>query len=191
MKRLITVLAVMALLLLEPSGAWAQTRPGGPPGQGRDRQELEQRMRQGFGRMVQERLNLDPEQLEDLQSVMQSFREDRRSLNQEQNSLGRSLRMAAFEEMEGGEARTILNEMVRLQEVELELYRREQNELLTVLNPVQLVQFYRIREDMGARIQDLRRGRAGGRGGPPGGTREPGGGMGGSVDRGGYLPGVR
>ena len=70
--------------------------------------------------------------------------------------------------------------MIRVQEAEFDLYRREQAELLTVLTPNQLVRFYKIRDDWGQRIQDLRRPRGpggpGGRvGGPPGtgGGRRP------------------
>lgn len=137
---------------------------------------------------MRNQLDLEAEDLASLQAVMQSFREDRQMLNQDQASLRYRLRDPALQELAEEDARAVLAEMVRVQEVELELYRREQAELLTVLNPRQLVQFYRIREDWGQRIQQLRRG--GGPGGPggPGGTVGRPGGTGGSMDWGESLP---
>ena len=189
MKSFVMTILLAAMLALEPSATSAQTRPGGPPGQ---RQQLEQRLQRGFGGMVRSQLDLEEEELASLQAVMQSFREDRQALNQDQASLRYRLRDPALQELAEEDARAVLAEMVRVQEVELELYRREQVELLTVLNPRQLVQFYRIREDWGQRIQQLRRG--GGPGGGPGGPGGPGGtvgrpgGTGGSMDWGEILP---
>lgn len=185
MKSFVITILLAAMLALEPSATSAQVRPGGPPGQ---RQQLEVRLQKGFGGMVRDQLDLEAEELASLQAVMQSFREDRQTLNQDQASLRYRLRDPALQELAEEDARAVLAEMVRVQEVELELYRREQAELLTVLNPRQLVQFYRIREDWGQRIQQLRRG--GGPGGPggPGGTVGRPGGTGGSMDWGESLP---
>jgi hypothetical protein len=146
---------------------------------------------QGFAAMVQEQLGLSEAELASLQGVMQSFREDRQLLGRAKADLRLNLRGA---ESGGGTqegARALLEEMVRLQEWELDLYRQEQAELLTVLNPVQLVQFYRIRGELGMRIQRLRGG--GGPGGPggPGGTTGGAGGMDGFVGWEDFLPGVR
>ena len=154
-------------------------------GQRLQRQELENRLQQGFGRMVAGRLGLERDGLAALQEVMQSFRENRMALNQDQAALRRRLRNPALEEMGEAEARDLLNEMVRVQEAELELYRREQVELLTVLRPTQLVLFYSIRDEWGARIQQMRQGGGPGGFGPPGGpggTLGLPGGIGGAVD---------
>jgi hypothetical protein len=97
---------------------------------------------------------------------MRSFREDRQGLNQAQATLRYSLRDPSLEQMDEAQARELLGEMIRVQEAELELYRREQQSLLTVLSPNQLVRFYRIRDEWGQRLQRLRQG--GGPGGPPG-----------------------
>lgn len=102
----------------------------------------------------------------------------------EQASLRHRLRDPALEEVAPGEAMEILNGLVRAQEDELALYKKEQTELLTVLSPAQLVQFYRIRDEWGQRIQQMRQRRR--PGGPPGGlSPNPGGsgrGPGGSDD---------
>ena len=70
--------------------------------------------------------------------------------------------------------------MLELQERELALYRREQSELLEVMTPLQVLQFYRLREDFGQRLNQLRqrRGPGGGQGGGPGGLGTPIGGPG-------------
>jgi hypothetical protein len=113
--------------------------------------------------MLQERLELTQDQMDALQGVMQSFREDRQALGRSQAALRLHLRGAALEGGEDEEAMELLEEMVGLQEAELELYRREQAELLTVLTPLQLVRFYQLRDEFGRRVQQLRGG------GPPGG----------------------
>ena len=194
MKPVRVVLFLMALIVLDPIGLVAQVRPRGQP---RQRQELMSRVQQGFGRMVQTQMGLDQNELRGLQEVMQSFREDRQALNQDQASLRFGLRDPALPGMAHEDAMAILDEMVRLQEVELELYRKEMVELLKVLSPVQVVQFYRIRDEWGQRIQRLRQGGGpgglGGPGGPggPGGTGGRPGGTGGSMDWLDWFPQIR
>jgi hypothetical protein len=77
------------------------------------------------------------------------------------------------------DASALLQEMVDLQQQELDLYKREQAELLTVMTPTELVRFYRLRDNLGQRLQQLRqgRGRGGGQGGAVG-SGLPGVGMG-------------
>ena len=194
MKRVRVVLFLIAIMVLDPLGLVAQVRPHSPP---RQRQELMSRVQQGFGRMIQTQMGLDQDELMGLQEVMQSFREDRQALNQDQASLRYGLRDPALPEMAHEDAMAILDEMVRLQEVELELYRKEMVELLKVLSPVQVVQFYRIRDEWGQRIQRLRQGGGpgglGGPGGPggPGGTGGRPGGTGGSMDWLDWFPQIR
>ncbi len=162
MRRYLTGVTVALMLVLGPTEVLTQAR-----GQGqRQRQQLVRRVEQGFARLVQGQLGLDPTQLSSLQGVMQSFREDRQGLNQAQATLRYRLRDPGLEEMDEAQARELLAEMIRVQEAELELYRREQESLLTVLSPNQLVRFYRIRDEWGQRLQRMRQG--GGAGGPPG-----------------------
>ena len=169
-------MAVTAFLCL-PSPSSAQL-----PGMQRPRRELEQRLEARFGEMVREELNLTGEEFRELQDVMQSFREDRRTLNRSQASLRHRLRGPGLPDVTDEEAREILQEMLRLRAQEVELYRVEQQRLLSVLSPSQLLRFYSLREAMGRRLQQLRRGRG------PGGPGLPGF-QGGSEDPG--LPGFR
>jgi regulator of replication initiation timing len=122
---------------------------------------------QGLARIIQEQLALSPEEMGALQETMQSFREDRQTLAMEQASLRHRLRDPALGQITDDEAREILSGLVKAQEEELALYKKEQEALLKVLSPGQLVQFYRIRDEWGQRIQQMRQRR--GPGGPPGG----------------------
>jgi hypothetical protein len=163
-------LALAGSLILVPALTAAQVTP--PPGGQRHRMELERRLHAGFGRVVQNRLGLGQDQLVALQGVMMSFQEDRMALNQAKAVLRFRLREPALQGMQEPDARTLLQEMIRLQEQELELYRREQDQLLQVLTPIQLVRFYSLRENLGQQVLELRQGRGLGRGpggGGPGG----------------------
>jgi hypothetical protein len=179
MIRQVTGLILIAIGVLLPGGLEAQ---GGPPG-GRQRQQLERRLEMGFARIVQNRLGLTAEEMAEVQSVMQSFRSDRQEINRAQASLRYRLRDPGLEQASDQASRDLLAEMIRVQEAELDLYRREQQELLTVLTPNQVVRFYGLREEWGRRIQELRQ---------PGGSRGPGAGRGpggGAPGTGGGVPG--
>jgi len=178
-------LALVGMLTLVPLVSSAQVTP--PPGGQRQRMEMEQRLQLGFQRSVQAQLRLDPEQLQSVQAIMQSFQEERRALNRAQASARYRLRDPALPDMGEDEAMALIQELVDLQQRELELYKAEQGELLKVMSPVQLLGFYRMRDDLGQRVQELRQGRGpgggqgGGQGGPGGpsaplGGRGPGGG---------------
>ncbi len=106
-----------------------------------------------------------------------SFQEDRMELNRARAVVRFRLREQALQDMPEAEARSLLQEMIRLQEEEVDLYRREQEQLLQVLTPLQLVRFYNLRESLGQQVQELRRGRGPGRG-PGGGPGGMGGGSG-------------
>jgi len=159
-------LVLTGALTLSPLFASAQVTP--PPGGGqRQRLELERQVRLGFQRSIQNQLQLDQGQVQALQGITQSFEEERSDLSLAQASLRHRLRDPALRDLAEDDARAFLQEMVALQERELDLYKREQAELLNSLTPVQLVRFYRLRDDMGQRVQRLRQGRGqgGGRGG--------------------------
>lgn len=166
----------MALSAAAAVPGLAQQRP---PERRMDRMELERRVRARFGQMVKERLGLTDEQAARLAETVGSFRQDRQSLMREEQALQKRVEAAL---LEGGptddEARTLLDQMQKLQFDEAELFKNEQEKLLEVLTPSQLVRFHALREQMGRRIQQLRGGPGmpgmsgrrgpGGPGGPPG-----------------------
>jgi hypothetical protein len=165
MRNHLSALALAGVLAFSPGFGSAQVTP--PTGGQRQRLELERRLNQGFQRSVQTQLRLDATAMEGLQGIMRSFQEERSALHRAQASLRHRLRDPALWDMTEEDARAFLQEMVDLQERELELYRREQEQLLALLTPVQLLRFYSLREDLGLRVQQLRqrRGRGGGMGG--------------------------
>jgi hypothetical protein len=166
MYKMLSTLALAGVLTLIPVLASAQVNP--PPGGQRQRLELERRLHQGFNRSIQNQLGWDQAKMQGLQGIMRSFQEDRTSLARSQASLRHKLRDPALQDLSHEEASALLQEMVDLQQQELDLYKREQEELLKVMTPVELVRFYRLRDNLGQRLQQLRQGR--GRGGiQPGG----------------------
>jgi hypothetical protein len=157
----LSAVALAGAMTVLPALASAQVNP--PVGGQRQRLELERRLQQGFHRNIQNQLGWDQTKMQGLQEIMRSFQEDRTILSRAQASLRHKLRDPALPDIGDAEALALLQEMVSLQQQELDLYRREQEELLTVMTPVELVRFYRLRDSLGQRLQQLRQGR--GRGG--------------------------
>jgi len=150
----------------------AQDGRRGPP---QNREELEQRIRAQMGRMMRERLGLDAETASALADVVQGFDGRRRELFQQEQATRRRVEALL---LDGGddqsEARALMDRMSELRLQEAELFAAEQEALLDVLTPVQVLQLQQLREDLGQRIRALRGGRGGN--GPPGreGQRGPG-----------------
>jgi Spy/CpxP family protein refolding chaperone len=170
---------IIALLVatLAPSVVAAQR--GGSGRQDGDRAQLEQRVRAQMGRLMRERLGLDEAEAERLSEVVQSFEGRRRELFAREQAT--RLRVQALLE-DGGdqdEAQELITRMWELRRDEAELFREEQEALLDVLTPVQVLRLQELRQDLGRRIRAL----DGGRGGRPG--FAPG------SNRGGTGPGAR
>lgn len=166
----------LAVLLAVPASSSAQ---GQMPGR-RGRADLEQRVRARFGQMVKERLGLTDEQSKRLGQVVQGFQDDRMQLQRSEAAVrGRVQTLLREANPPDQEARELMRQMASLREQEERLSAQEEDSLLTVLTPSQLLRFYVLREQMGQRIRQLRRGQgpAGrgspGRGGPPGGGGLP------------------
>jgi Spy/CpxP family protein refolding chaperone len=177
--RAIKVLALMGVLTLGPLAASAPAACQVPPPAGAQRQrvELERRLRLGFQRSIQNQLQLDQGKVQSIQGINQSFQTERSALSRAQASLRHRLRDPALQDLDEADATGLLEEMVGLQQQELDLYKREQAELLKVLTPVELVRFYRLRDDLGQRVLEARQGRGQGgvgRGGNGGAAVVPG-----------------
>ena len=149
--------ALLGLLvaLLAPEMAVAQ-RPQG----GRNRPDMERQLRERFEAMVQRELGLGDEQAAVLREAVAEFQEDRGALAQRQRELQRRLRSTGSILSED-EARSVLDELVAVKQEEVRLLELEQARLLEVLSPQQLVRFYTLREQLGARIRQLRQNRPG------------------------------
>lgn len=158
----------LGLPALAPSPASAQVARQGPPTEARQR--LERQVRERFETLIQEELQIDEATSTALRQTMQSFMEERRGLAVRQDELRHRLSSSGAL-LDQAEASSVLDEVVAVQRAEVDLLAREQEALLGILSPPQLVRFYTLRERFGERVRTLR-------GGPPG-TRRGGGGPGG------------
>jgi len=140
-----------------PLGTAAQ---GVPP----DRARLEERVRAEMTRVMRTRLGLTEEQATRLADVAQSFEARRRELFDSEQATRRRVEALL---LDGGNdqdaARELIDRMGELRAREAELFREEQDALLDVLTPVQVLRLQELRQDFGRRIRAL-----GGRDGEPG-----------------------
>lgn len=149
----------------------------GTRSQTQSRQNMEAQLRRAFGERIRQDLGLSEEQFSRVQSRLQAFQEERRTLARRERAT--RLRIQAVleaGEREESEASELLAEMISLREEELSLFKREMEALSEEMTPEQRLRFIVFRDRLNQRIQGVR-GREG-FGGPPGGAR-PGGGPGG------------
>jgi len=155
------VLGALLMTLAWPGSLEAQ-RPEGRRGSGPDREQLEQRIRAQMGRMMRERLGLDEQQAVRLSEVVQEFDGQRRRLFTLEQATRRRVEALL---LEGGddraEALSLIERMSELRLREAELFRAEQEALLEVLEPAQVLRLQELRQDLGRRIRSLRGGRGG------------------------------
>ncbi len=147
---------------------------GTPP----DRAQLEQRIRAQMGRIMRQRLGLDDEQAAKLSQVVEDFDARRRALlSEEQATRERVDTLLHSTPVDQSEAKSLLDRMAELRVREARLLGAEQEALLDVLTPSQVLEFQALRQDIGRRIRALRGGpdanrRQGRPPGPPPGSRE-------------------
>lgn len=189
MKMLLRTLLIGGLMANVFPSASLQAQTGGQGRRGGgDRAQLEERVRAQMGRVMRERLGLDEEQAAQLSAVVQDFDGQRRELFALEQATRRRVEALLLEGgTDQGEARELITRMGELREQEAELFRSEQEALLEVLTPVQVLRLQGLRQDLGQRIRAL-----GGRNGEPGGGRGParGGRIGGMAPPGGAPRGT-
>lgn len=149
-------------------------RPGGGRGSGSspDRERLEQRVRAQMGRMMQQRLGLNETQAGDLSLVVQGFQAQRQELVRSEQAARRRVEALMLDgNGDQEEARELIERITELRVQDAELFEQEQEALLEVLNPTQVLELQALREDLGRRIRVLRDNRPDARRG--GRVREP------------------
>lgn len=162
---------VLTLVLLLVGAAVGEAQ--GPPRGQMDRERLEQVIRIRMAELIQDRLQLTEEEGAELGRVMEELHGERRALRQRERALrGRASAWGDGDRTDREEARALLDEMLQLRADEVRLFRAEQERLLELLTPEQLLTFYALRDRMADRLRELRGGRRGppGSGGPPGGA---------------------
>lgn len=155
--------AVWTAVLVAAVAPLAVSAQGGDRRAPGDRAQLEERVRAQMGRVMRERLGLTDEQATRLSEVTQNFENERRELFSLERAARRRVEALL---LEGGtnqdEARELITRMGDLREREARLFREEQEALLDVLTPLQVLRLQELRQDLGRRIRAL-----GGRDGQP------------------------
>lgn len=155
--RALVAVIVASVLVAAPLDAQRSGRRDG-----RDREQLEQRIRAHMGRMISERLGLDSTQAAELTEVVQGFETRRRELFREEQATRRSVEaLVRADTIADAEASELLARMAELRMQEARLFAEEQAALASVLTPTQVLELHALREQIGRRIRALRGDRGG------------------------------
>lgn len=148
----------------------AQRGPG--PGQGPgERDRIEQQLRERMSDVVQRRLDLNSQQVQQLRDASRRFDRDRIALLSQE----RRVRMAIRDQIEAGEngsqprIAALLDSAILLERKRLDVIEAEQKQLATFLTPRQRAQYFGLQTQMRRHLEELRRRREP----PPGGRRMP------------------
>lgn len=146
-------LALGGLSIAEP--ALAQQR--GPE----RRNQLEQRVRQRFNQTIRVRLDLTNDELRELGATLEPFQEVRADIAGRRRRARARVRMLGQTDRGGAEltdeaAIETLTLLADLADAEAKLYRDEQDALLEILTPAQVLLFTRLRDQLNERVRRLR-----------------------------------
>lgn len=159
MRRGCWVVPAACLALVVAVAPLQAQRRGGRRG-AQDRAELEQRIRAEMGRLMRERLGLDEDQAERLSEVVRGFDRERRELFRLEQTARREVEdLRREDDADEAAAGALLNRMIELRRREADLFAEEQEALLEVLTPLQVLELQALREQIGRRIRALRGGR--------------------------------
>ena len=160
-SRLMTAGLLMATLLMGGAGDLVAQRGGGRG----SRADMELRIQARFDNLVREDLDLGDDQMRRFQEAVGDFANRRRDFAQRERGtrarVGRLGGPGRGQELTEEEASAILAEMVELGDQEATLLREEQEALLSILSPQQVVRYIVMRQRFGDQIRGVR-----GRGGP-------------------------
>lgn len=157
----------------------AQSLQGQQRGQER-RNVLEQRVRERFSQAIKTQLELTDEELQDLGATLDRFQAVRADLAERRRRARTRVRLLGQTDLGGAEltdeaASTTLAILAELADAEARLFQDEQNALLEILTPSQVLLFTRLRDALNERIRRQRQNsggagpQRGGLGPPPGG----------------------
>ena len=153
--RIAATMVLSASAVLSPIVASAQARARGPSP---TRQELVERIRERFENRIARELRLDDEQREVLGEVFSVFARSRAELLPQRREIERRISDHLTAGPDGAEedALGLLEEMRALREREAELLREEEDRLLEVLTPSQVLRLQALRDQFGNQIRRLR-----------------------------------
>jgi hypothetical protein len=121
-----------------------------------ERHQLERRVRQQFDQRMRDEMGLSSEEQLRFMALVQDFRDQRLELSLEMRQLQVRLRREGRrEDLTDEEARALLDQAAELRDREARLFREEQEALLSILGPAQLVKLYQWREALTQRLRRL------------------------------------
>lgn len=157
-RSVLLLFVATAMLLSAPAPSAAQSDDR----ERLSRQEMQRRVIQGFERRLVRELNLDSGQLEAVQAVIRSMRDERVALYQRRRTLDDQTKRFGESAGNEAEARRILSEARAIRAEETRIEAEEEALLLEILSPSQVVRFGILRDDLNDRIRRMHSG-----GGPP------------------------
>lgn len=165
----LTVVA-LSYAALDASEAAAQLPRQGPP---QGRREMVERIQQRFRDRIARELQLDDGQRELLEEVFPVFAEARAELLPRRRELAREIEAhLEANDVSEDEAMNLIEEVRELRQREAELLLEEEDRLLQVLSPSQVLRLQALRDQFGSQIRRLGgEPRTRGPGGPPRGGR--------------------
>ena len=129
------------------------------------RADMELRVQARFDNQVRQNLGLDDDQMRRLQEVVGNFTTQRLQFSQRERSnrarVGRLGGRGGGQDLTEEEASQVLTERLELSDQEATLFREEQEALLQILSPPEVVRYLVMRQELGDQIRGIR-----GRGGP-------------------------
>lgn len=164
MTKVLGALAVaVALVALHSDDGLAQVgRLGGNP----NRAAMEQRIQRQFQERLARELELTADQREDLADVLRDYATARAELLPRRRALGLEMRELLEGDQSEDRALELLRELRDIREAEADLLEEEEDRLLEVLTPIQVLRLQSLRDQFGEQIRSLGEPPAGG-GAPP------------------------
>jgi len=122
------------------------------------RQKLEERLRTGMARVVQNRVGLSDEQMSQLARANRQFDARRKELNQAERAQRVELRAQLLAGQGANQDRiaTALDQMLKLQRDRIDLQIEEQRELSAFMSPMQRARYAALQEQIRRRLQGVR-----------------------------------
>ena len=131
-------------------------RQGGADSIGRAR--LEGQLRQGFARLVRNRVGLSDDQMMRLRPVTQRYEQQRRQLQMDERdtrlSLGESL--GAGQSADAKQVDQLLQHMVDIQKRRVAVLEAEQHDLAAIMTPIQRARYMALQEQIRRRLEQMR-----------------------------------
>ncbi len=151
MMKLFCSLIVVLTLALDAPVAAAQVGRGGNP----SRQEMVQRIERQFQERLARELALDDSQREDLVEVLRTYATARAELLPRRRELAVEIRQLLEGNQSEDRAAELIRELREIREAESDLLEEEEDQLLDVLRPIQVLRLQVLRDQFGAQIRSL------------------------------------